>query len=265
MTGVDLASPISDRDWAAIRAAWIDGGVLLMRDQRLTEEEHLAFARRFGRVKRYNTAGNEHARHPEILVFSNLVDGRCSGAPMSGQYWHTDGHFLPEPPSASILYALEVPPAGGDTWFANMIKAYDALSAEAKRSIAGRRAIISRSRANIHTSPDRGPLSDEERAAWPDVTHPMARTHPISGRKALYVGAGVPWAIEGMSEEDGASLMGTLQEFAIRPEFTWRHVWRVGDVLVWDNRSVIHKATSYDAVAYPRHLHRVTIEGEVPR
>jgi alpha-ketoglutarate-dependent taurine dioxygenase len=263
---VDLALPIANKDWATIRAAWIEGGVLLFRNQHLTEKDHLAFAGRFGRIKRYNTASNEHARYPEILVFSNLLmNGGSIGAPMSGQYWHTDGHFLREPPSASILHGLKVPPVGGDTWFANMIKAYEILPSQTKRSIAGRRAIISRAQARMYISPDRGPMSEEERAAWPEVMHPMVRTHPISGRKALYVGGGVPWAIEGMSQDDGTSLMSEVQAFAVRPEFTWRHVWCAGDVLVWDNRSIIHRATPYDVVAHQRHLHRVTVEGDVPR
>src|SRR6202030_3224932 len=165
--------------------------------------ELLNFARHFGPVKAYSTAGNEHERYNEILVFSNLVkNGKPVGVPISGQYWHTDGQFLREPPSASVLYALVVPPVGGDTCFANMFKAYDALPDATKNALEGRKVLISRAQIAKHVYPERPPMSPQEERVWPDMPQPVVRTHPVSGRKALYVGGAAPWRVEGLADDE---------------------------------------------------------------
>jgi len=265
VSGVDLSKPISDGDFDEIYNTWIDATVILFRNQQLTPEHQLAFARRFGRITNYNSAGNQHARYPELLVLSNLKeDGKPIGAPVSGRYWHSDGHYSLEPPSASILYALEVPPVGGETWFANMFAAYDALPEQTKRRLAGLKVIISRVQSRPYNYPERPPVTDEQRASWPDMPQPLVRTHPVSGRKALYVGGNVPWRIEEMPDGEAALLVTELQEFAIQPKFIYEHHWRAGDIVVWDNRSAMHKATAYDQENHRRLMHRVTIAGNVP-
>jgi alpha-ketoglutarate-dependent taurine dioxygenase len=263
--GIDLSEPISDDDFNKIYRAWIDATVVLFREQRITPEQQLEFARRFGRIMNYIKHGNAHASYPEILVLSNIKEnGEPIGAAVSGRYWHSDGHYFREPPAASILYALEVPAKGGDTWFGNMYAAYDALPSETKRRLEGLKVVISRVQSRPYNYPEKPPVTEAERAAWPDMPQPLVRTHPVSGRKALYVGGNVPWRIPGMQDVESAELVTELQEFAIQPRFTYAHRWRAGDLIVWDNRSAMHKATGYDEINDRRLMHRVTIAGDVP-
>jgi alpha-ketoglutarate-dependent taurine dioxygenase len=172
--------------------------------------------------------------------------------------WHTDGHYLSDPPHGSLLYAIEVPPRGGDTWFANMFAAYDALPAITKERLSGLKVIISRVQSRPYNYPDRSPPTPEEWAEWVDVAHPIVRRHEINGRLAIYAGGNVPWRIEGMSEEESRPLVTFVQEFSVQPRFTYRHTWRAGDIIVWDNRSAMHKATAYDQVDDRRMMHRTT-------
>lgn len=264
-TGVDLSEPLPKAEFRRMRDAWIEATVLLIRGQRLPPKSQLEFAHRFGAIKNYVKAGNSHQEFPAVLVLSNLKqEGRPLGAPVSGRYWHTDGHYFREPPSASILHAIETPERGGETRFANMFAAYEALPEETKRRIEGLKVVISRVQSRPYNYPDRPPVSDADRAAWPDMPQPIVRTHPVSGRRALYVGGNVPWKIEGMPEAESVPLITMLQQFAVQPQFTYEHRWARGDVIVWDNRSAMHKATAYDEVNDRRHMHRVTVEGDLP-
>jgi alpha-ketoglutarate-dependent taurine dioxygenase len=260
--GVDVTGHLSARDFDRIYQAWIDTTILLFRGQRMTQAQHIAFTRRFGEVVSYTRAQFSEQERPEILVLSNITrDGKPIGSPVSGRVWHSDGHFLTDPPAGSMLYAIEVPPVGGDTWFANMVAAYDALPATLKERIDDLKVVISRVQSRPYNYPDRPPPTAEERAAWVDVTHPLVRTHEVSGRKALYAGGNVPWRIEGMPEVQSAPLITFLQEFSVQPRFTYRHNWRPGDIVLWDNRSAMHKATAYDQVAHRRLMHRTTLSG----
>jgi len=264
-TDIDLRRPITDTEFETLHAALVDTTVLVIRDQRLTPDDLVRFTKRFGDILVYTRAENAHHTHPNVLVLSNIRrDGKLIGSPASGRYWHTDGHFLEIPPSASLLYAVELPPRGGDTWFANMMTAYDALPDEVKARIEGLRVIISRVRSRPYNYPDRPPVTEEQRAAWPDMPQPLVRTHPVGGRKALYVGGNVPWRIEGMEEAESTPLITMLQAHAIQPAFTYVHAWRPGDLLVWDNRSSLHKATAYDEGAHRRHMLRTAVAGTKP-
>jgi alpha-ketoglutarate-dependent taurine dioxygenase len=264
VSGIDVTGAISARDLDRIVKAWIDTTILLFRDQRMTPEQHVSFTRRFGEVTAY-TRPQFAGDLPEILVLSNITqNGRLIGSPVSGRVWHTDGHYLEKPPAGSMLYAIEVPPVGGDTWFANMLEAYAALPETTKRLLTGLKVIISRVQSRPYNYPDRPAVTADEKAAWIDMPQPMVRTHPVSGRKALYTGGNVPWRIEGMSEEEGAALVTFVQEFSIRPEFTYGHKWRAGDIILWDNRSAMHRATAYDSSIYRRLMHRTTIAGDLP-
>jgi putative 2-oxoglutarate oxygenase len=260
--GIDITAPISDSDFKRIYQAWIDTTVLLFRGQSITPDQQIAFGRRFGNVVSYTREQFRLGAHPEILVLSNIrQDGKLIGSPVSGRVWHTDGHYLREPPAGSMLYAIEVPPVGGDTWFANMRAAYEELPRVTKERIDDLTVIISRLQSRPYNYPDRPPPSAEEREAWVDVPQPMVLTHPVNGRKAIYAGGNVPWQISGMKEEESAPLVTFVQKFCVRSRFTYRHYWKPGDLILWDNRSAMHKATAYDALTYRRLLHRITIAG----
>ncbi len=261
---LDLARPLSDTAFAQIEAAWTRHSILVFRDLAMTPQQHIALTRRFGPLHlmeplQYNLAG-----HPEIFVVSNVEEGgKALGMKRAGWGWHSDGEDKALPNAGSFLYALELPPEGGDTLFADMYAAYAALPADLRRTIAGRRACFSRVRLHHVHYPHLPALTEDDKRSKPDVWHPIARRHPKSGRTALYVGR---WAseIEGLSEEEGRALIGALQAFAVRPEFVYRHRWRTGDAVLWDNRCAQHCATPFDDSKYRRHMHRTTIEGESP-
>jgi taurine dioxygenase/putative 2-oxoglutarate oxygenase len=258
-SGIDLSEPISARDLDRVYRAWIDTTILLIRNQSLTPAQQVALTRRFGDVSSYTRQRFSHSVYPEILIVSNIIkNGRLIGSPVSGRVWHTDGHYLQNPPAGSLFYAIETPPVGGDTLFANMFAAYEELPEITKNQIAGRQVIISRVQSRPYNKPDRPPPSDAQRAEWLDMPQPMVLTHPENGRKAIYTGGNVPWRVVGMDESESLPLVTFVQEFSVIPRFTYRHSWAPGDIVVWDNRSAMHHATAYDQSAYRRRMHRVT-------
>jgi alpha-ketoglutarate-dependent taurine dioxygenase len=260
--GIDVTGDISDRDFDRIYQAWIDTTILLFRGQDMTPAQHVEFTRRFGEVLAYTRSQFGEDEYPEILILSNITrDGKPIGSAYSGRVWHSDGAYLTKPPVGSMLYAREIPPVGGDTWYGNMIAAYDALPESVKERIEDLEVVISRVQSRPYNYPDRPAPTAQERAEWVDVAHPLVSVHEVSGRKALYAGGNVPWRIEGMPEDESAPLITFLQEFSVLPRFTYRHKWRVGDIVLWDNRSAMHKATYYDDMAHRRLMHRTTISG----
>jgi alpha-ketoglutarate-dependent taurine dioxygenase len=257
--GIDVNRPISDSDFERIYKAWIDTTILLFRGQSLDPQQQIALTDRFGEGVSYTRSRFSREDAPDLLILSNIREnGRLIGSPVSGRVWHTDGHFLTRPPAGSVLYAVETPPIGGDTLFANMFAAYEALPAVVKTRIADRKVIISRIQSRPYNYPDRPRPTEEERREWIDMPQPMVLTHTVSGRKALYTGGSVPWRIVGMSEAESAPLVTFVQEFSIMPRFTYRHRWRPGDIIIWDNRSAMHRATAYDSEKYRRLMHRTT-------
>lgn len=260
--GIDVTEPISARDFDRIYQAWIDTAVLLFRGQSPTPAQHIDFTRRFGEILTYTRSGFSEEEHPEILILSNITkDGKLIGSPVSGRVWHTDGHYLAGPPAGSMLYAIETPPVGGDTCFANMIAAYDVLPEATKQRIEDLEVVVSRVQSRPYNYPERGEPTAEERAEWVDVAHPLVRTHEVSGRKAIYAGGNVPWRISGMPVEESLPLITFVQEFAVQSRFTYRHRWQPGDLILWDNRSAMHKATAYDQSRHRRLMHRTTLAG----
>lgn len=250
---------MSDADFERMYQAWIDTTILLIRGQSMSSEQQVALTRRFGEVVSYTRPEFSRDVHPDVLVLSNIVrDGKVIGSPYSGRVWHTDGHYMERPPAGSLLYAIETPPVGGDTAFANMFAAYAALPAATKRQIEGKKVVISRIQSRPYNYPDRPPPTERQRAEWVDVPQPMVLTHPENGRKALYAGGSVPWRVVDMEEKDSAPLVTFAQEFAVMARFTYRHVWKPGDIIVWDNRSAMHRAYPYDQEAHHRHMHRTT-------
>ncbi len=268
VAGVQLSAPLPDDVFAEIDRALAHHGVLVFRDQRLSPERQLAFCERFGPVE--VNAFDQYALpgHPGVLVVSNIVeDGRSIGYADAGSHWHTDMSYTATPPRCTALHAIEVPSAGGrnlgDTLFANARAAFEALDEADRRRIEGLRAV------HRFSAKERGvkrpvKLTPEQIARHPDVVHPVARTHPVSGAKALYVREGECVGIEGMPDEEAVALIKRLSDHIIRPEFRYRHRWRVGDLVIWDNCTVQHIALRDYGWPQRRLMHRVTAGGSVP-
>ena len=266
----DLSRPIDEPAFAEIERLFHDNIVVFFRDQQLSTEQHIAFSRRFGEleihiVKKYLLAG-----HPEILLISNIrnENGEHIGLADAGFTWHSDVSYRQCPSRCSLLYAKEVPLRDGkplgDTVFANCIAAYEALPQATKRLIAGKRAIHRYAmRRRIENSP-RPKLTAAQLAETPDVSHPVVRTHPYTGRQALYVTAGECIGIEGMPEDEALDLIAELDAHCVRPEFCYRHRWRVGDLVMWDNASAMHLAICDYALPQRRLMHRTTVIGSEP-
>jgi alpha-ketoglutarate-dependent taurine dioxygenase len=265
--GVDLARPISDDVFEAMRTAWLARTIMLIRDQPHVQPAHLiAFARRFGALDEHDQPQYCLRGYPEIAIVSNVKEGdRYVGAPNAGRQWHSDAQYLRRPPSASLLWAKEVPPEQGNTCFANMVAAYAALEPPLQQRAAQAIVRFSRVRAYALYHPERPPLTDDEKVRLPDVCHPMVRTHPETGERALYVGGEQHGgSVVGMPDAEGAQMMRELRDFATRPDFVYEHRWRVGDLIVWDNRSAMHCALPYDALRHRRMMYRLQVAGDEP-
>ena len=277
LLGVDLAA-LDDETFADVERAFDRYGVVVIRGQRLTPDEHIAFSRRFGELDRYILDRFNLPSHPMIFVVSNIVeDGVPIGMADAGRYWHSDMWSAPRPPRGSIMYAIEVPHGDdgrplGDTLFASTQAAYDALDESTKRRLHGLRAIYSgdhyvrhRQVATPTSEPGTKDASDARNAMRNiEISHPLVRTHPRTGRKCLYFSEGAIREIAGLPPDESAELLAFLQSHILRPEFAYRHRWQAGDVVLWDNCSTIHKATSDYALPQRRRMHRTTLSGTVP-
>ncbi|HXO02266.1 MAG TPA: TauD/TfdA family dioxygenase [Stellaceae bacterium] len=268
--GVDLACPIDAVTFVEIEAAFHDNIVVFFRGQDLSDERHIEFSRRFGEleihiVKKYLLPG-----HPEILLVSNIKNKADEhiGLADAGFTWHSDVSYRQFPSRCSLLYAKEVPHrdgvALGDTVFANCTAAYEALPTAMKRRLDGLKAIHRySSRRRVANSP-RPKLTQAQLDETPDIAHPIVRTHPFTGRKAIYVTAGECIGIEGMPDDAALDLIAQLDAHCVRPEFLYRHRWRVGDLVMWDNASAMHLAICDYALPERRLMHRTTVIGGQP-
>jgi len=257
--GVDLSNPLPESDLAALKAAFAKYGVLFFRDQILTPEQHIAFAESWGRVviNRFFTPVEGHPQVAEVRKEPDQANNVGGG-------WHTDHSYDEEPALGSILYARELPETGGDTLFAGMSAAYDALSAGLQETLLSLRAVHS----SRHVfGPDAGLPDDllsrlgNADLATQDAVHPVVITHPLSGRKSLYVNPGFTRRIDGWTEEESRPLLDYLYEHASRPEFVFRFQWKPGSVAFWDNRATWHCAMN-DYAGQRRLMHRITLDGQ---
>ena len=263
--GIDLRDPVSDADFAVLRDALNQRSLLLFRGQQIDEAQHVAFSRHFGTLLGHVLTQFLKKEHPEVYVLSNVSEnGKPIGNHKEGWNWHSDLSYKAEPSLGALLYAVEVPPVEGDTFFASMHAAYDALPEATKTRI--RHLTATHSYANYYGKAfaDRNPLTPEQLAATPDVVHPLVRTHPETGRLSLYVGQDVVKKIDGLPGDESTQLLAELNEHAISPQFSYRHQWLAGDLLVWDNRCTMHRATPYDDMKYRRVMHRTTVAGDRP-
>lgn len=258
--GVELSQPLGDDAVAAIRHALLTHLVVFFRDQSLSPSGLVDFGRRFGTLGRYPFVDGLRD-HPEVIEVTKLEHERTN----FGGVWHSDTTYLSEPPMGSMLFAVEVPPVGGDTLFANMFMAYERLSAGMKGLLAGLRAVSTSTKADVtRTREDRiASAPGKEAGGVFEATHPVVRTHPESGRKALYVNPAHSVRFDGMTERESAPLLEFLFRHQIDPEFTCRFRWEVGSLAFWDNRCTLHNPIN-DYHGYRRRMLRITLAGDVP-
>ena len=263
--GVDLAEPLGDNAFAAIERAYDEHGAVFFRNQRLTPPQQVAFSRRFGEIE-FNIFGERWSvpGSPEIVVVSNVTeDDHPIGVRRAGEKWHSDMCYSARPPRGTMLYALEIPDllglTLGDTEFASAAAAWDALPEAVRQRLYGRRAVFDfagRKRAF--------PPSQAEIDRYPSVTHPIVRTHPHTGRKCLYVMRDDCTGIDGMEAAEAEALIAALADHIVKPAFIYRHQWRPGDLLMWDNCTVQHRAIQDYDLPQRRLMHRTTMGGAAP-
>ena len=257
--GVDLREDLPQSTIDTLRAALLEHLVLFFRDQPITVEQQVAFTARFGELV-VHPFGPKHPDHPEIIVLDQVAP-KGEGADV----WHADTTYVPEPPLGSVLRAVQLPTTGGDTGFVNMIAAYEALSPPIRELIDDLRAVhdITGNVVRANRFGDSSMSLEEALAAWPPVSHPVVRTHPESGRKALYVYDVAVSQIEGLTERESQALLPLLCEHVRSPEFQCRFRWEPGSIAFWDNRAVQH--CGVPDFTERRVMHRATLKGDVPR
>jgi taurine dioxygenase len=275
--GVDLAQELSPATVDAIKRAWSDHLVLRFRGQKLTDEQLMRFSAHIGELdwapiaaQRSKVAGEdrwvENAREGKqyVTIISNVIEnGKAIGG--LGAYesiWHTDMSYNPEPPSASALYAIEIPPTGGDTGFANMYLAYETLPEELKARVQG---LVCRHDASRNSAGElrRGFKEVTDPRETPGADHPIIRTHPVTGRKAVFLGRRRNAYIQGLPLEESERLLDALWAHATQDKFSWYQKWRVGDLVLWDNRCVMHRRDAFDPNSR-RLMHRTQMKGDRP-
>lgn len=285
IVGIDLAKPIDEALFAGIRDAFFKHSVIVFRDQRLTEAQQIAFSRRFGELEIHVLKQFLHPRHPEILLISNVVeDGRNIGIVDAGRYWHSDLCYKPVPSLGSLLYSIEVPHDDqgsplGDTLFASVAASYDALPDALKKRLAGLKALNSLGHTFDRTRKDADIRMEQSREAAQGIertqvsaeqkkvaeaVHPVIRTHPVTGRKSIYVNDSTTVRIVDVPERESEDILAELRARCIRQDFIYRHQWRVGDLIMWDNCSAQHQAVADYQLPRRRLMHRTTITGSVP-
>lgn len=257
VTGLDLSKPFDEPAREAVHRAFLKYQLLAFRGQSLTKDRQVAFTEQFGALERHTLRNKGTNEHPLVHIVSNLDGGKPSGIVKSTQ-WHSDKSFRPEPSMATILHAVTLPPDGGDTCFANMYAAYEALPESEKTELNETKVVHSweLSRENIGRTMPQAEIDDA-----PPTTHRLTRIHPETGRKCLFMGMHASH-LEGMAVTAGRARIEALEAHATQPQFVYRHRWRAGDVLMWDNRCLLHRADpNFDAAKHPRVLHRTCLRG----
>jgi taurine dioxygenase len=265
--GLDLSQPLGATDFERIHQAHLDHHVLVFRDQRISPQQQVDFSRRFGPLQIHVLKNFQLQGHPEVLVVSNIVeDGQPIGLGDAGHFWHSDLSYKDKPSLGSLLHAQELPSEGGDTLFANQHAAYEALPAALKtllEPLTAEHTYLARYEELRARSPWRPKLTAAQIEEVKPVVHPVVRTHPETGRKALFVSEHFTTRILGVPADESRSLLEELFALSVKPEHVYRHAWQPHDLVFWDNRSVMHLAAGT-----PQHLrrklYRTTVEGDVP-
>ncbi|HUI35243.1 MAG TPA: TauD/TfdA family dioxygenase [Stellaceae bacterium] len=264
--GVDTGAPMDDETFAEIRAALDEYSVLVFHDQSLDDERQVAFSRRFGPLETAGKSnpgvGSPFARQSNLDIENGAVippEDRRMIYQKGNYLWHSDSSFKPVPSLCSLLSARIVPPVGGNTEFATMTAAYDALPDDVKAKLEGLVAEHSLVYSRETVTPT-GALTADMKAELPGAWQTMVRENPVNHRKAIYAGAHCSHVI-GWPREEGRTFIAWLNEFATQPQFCYSHAWRAGDLVIWDNRAVLHRATAYDTVGHKRLMQRTTVSG----
>jgi taurine dioxygenase len=265
ISGIDPADDLEEGVFRALYRAYLRYQVLLFPPAALPPARQVAFARRFGEVQIHVMNQYHGAEHPEIYKLSNVgPDGQPNGKhPDKGtMYWHTDGSWRERTGQSTMMYSEVVPEEGGETQFADMYAAYERMSPAWKKKVEGRKAVhnldFSRTRRHGHD-----PMTPEQKAKVPPVAHPIVRTHPETGRKAIFLGDHAEF-IEGMDYEEGRALIEELNVLVTPPDAVYSHKWKPGECMVWDNRCLLHRATGFDTAREKRVMRRCTINGDKP-
>jgi alpha-ketoglutarate-dependent taurine dioxygenase len=262
VSGVDLSQPLSRQAFETLEALFVEHKVLCFRDQNLSIDQQVAFTELWGPPLEHTMAGHVQGGPGEFVQIASNAgpDGKPNGKhpDATAMRWHTDRSWRPDPALATLLYGVEVPSAGGDTLFCNATQAYDALADELKRRIDPMKVIHS---VEYSRRAAGGPPATEyELRIGPPTPHPLARKHPITGCRSIYLGSHA-WKIDGMPEEEGRALIEELMAFATQERFVYRHQWRRHDFVMWDNRCTFHAATPYDTAREIRTMHRTVVQG----
>lgn len=265
--GLDLAQPVNAEDFTRIHRAHLDHHVLVFRDQRISPQQQIAFSRRFGELQIHVLKQFLLSGHPEILIVSNIVEnGQNIGLGDAGKFWHSDLSYKELPSLGSMLHAQELPSEGGDTLFADMHKAWDAVPQALRQVVENRSAAHSYTARYAETKFEgnwRPTLTAEQLVQVQEVIHPVVRTHPENGRKALFVSEGFTTRIVGLPEDESRDVLQQLYALSVLEQNIYRHQWQPHDLVFWDNRSLIHLASGCPA-HLRRKLYRTTIQGDAP-
>jgi alpha-ketoglutarate-dependent taurine dioxygenase len=267
--GVDLREPMDPETFQEVHDAWMEHLVLVFPDQRITDEQHVAFTRFFGEPEIFHQSIIRSRAVKEIFRVSNVDDDGALMPPSHptvqqvslAQLWHTDSSYRSMPCVGSLLHGVEISRTGGETQFINMYTVYDELPDGLRRQVEGRRA--RHDFGNLHRLRDLKPLTEAEKAAMPPAWQPLVRRHPVTDRKSLYISPIYNDAVEGLTEAEAHWLIQDLTDFAAQPRFMYKHRWSPDDVLMWDNRCTIHAVTPHDPTER-RVMHRTTIMGDEP-
>jgi taurine dioxygenase len=266
-TGIDLSRPLDDAAFREVEQAFFDGQVLVIKGQRLKPEEFVAFARRFGKPEPHVIDQFHFPGHPDILILSNRQkDGAPVGLADAGSYFHTDYSYLDVPARVTMLYSIETPQRGGNTLFANMYAAYDDLPEAMKQRIEDlvvRHHYGNRDDLDEASRTAASPLTGDQKNKMNWVRHRLVRTHYGTGRKALYAVSGSSFGIDGMPDDEAVRLLDELKSHALQEKYRYSHSYEVGDVVLWDDLSLLHAATLTDP-SQPRTLWRITVKEPAP-
>jgi taurine dioxygenase len=265
--GLDLNRPLSQRDFQRIHKAHLDHHLLVFRDQRITPQQQVDFSRRFGPLQIHVLRNFQLPSNPEVLIISNIIeDGQPIGLGDAGHFWHSDLSYKETPSLGSMLHAQELPEEGGDTLFANMHLAWDTLPTALRNAVQDARAehsYLTQYEELRRRSPFRPALTQAQIDEVKPVVHPVVRTHPETGRKALFVSEHFTTRIVGVQEDESRALLAELYAHSVLPEHVYRHRWAPHDMVFWDNRSLMHLAGGTPP-HLRRKLYRTTIEGDTP-
>lgn len=260
-----IGPELSDAAFQELRHVFEQNSLVLLRNQDLSPKDQESFTRRFRELEYHVLKEHTFPDYPGVMVLTNAVEGgKPQGAHKIGWHWHTDLTYYPKPCDMTMLLGIEIPPEGGDTLYCSLTSAYDALPAAERSRLDKMTAVHSYNYMRSIKYPDAAPLSQEQLDRVKDVEHPLIRQHPVTGRRALYVSEYIIKNIVGMDIAESQAFLAELVAHATDDRFVYRHRWQKGDLVFWDNRATMHKATPYDDVAYRRRMHRSMTAGDVP-